>query len=310
VPERSAFPPGRSAVSRAELRALGTSNQRIRTAVASGRWQEPLRGIVVGHSGPLTQRERWTAALVYAGPDAHLSHHSALCLWGARAVELGARRRVAGVRGDFRAPAEGGLVEVTRAHGQHMASHGFVVVHQSRRPVEGCIVSGLRTTRAARAAVDVALTANRRADVDHVLADVLQKQLATVEDLVAEVRLAGRLATPWLRSAVADLLAGTRSVGETELRRVVRLAGLPEPEWNAAVLTSSGTYYVDALWRQRRIAAEADGQAYHLSAADWQRDLERQNVLHGAGLVLLRYPVRRLRDEPGTCGEEMRRLVA
>jgi very-short-patch-repair endonuclease len=310
VPERADFPVGWTAVRRSELHAVGISNARIRTAVRTGRWQEPLRGVVVGHSGPLTQRERWSAALSYAGPESYLSHHSALRLWGARSDELAARRRVAGVLGDYEAPAEGGMVEVTRVHGQHMSSHGFVVVHQSRRPVDGTSVSGLVTTCAARAAVDVALTALRRRDVDHVLADVLQKGLATVDELVAETRLAGKAATRWLRAAVADVLAGTRSVGETELRRVVRRAGLPEPEWSAPISTSAGTYYVDALWRDRSVVAEADGQGYHLSAADWQADLRRQNALHGAGLVVLRYPVRRLREESAACADELRRLVA
>jgi very-short-patch-repair endonuclease len=76
------------------------------------------------------------------------------------------------------------------------------------------------------------------------------------------------------------------------------------------VETAAGAFYVDALWRERRVVAEADGQAYHLGAKDWDHDLRRQNALHGAGLVLLRYPVRRLREDGVACGEEMRRLVA
>ncbi|MGY1615890.1 hypothetical protein ACI797_04040 [Geodermatophilus sp. SYSU D00691] len=231
-------------------------------------------------------------------------------LWGAKAEELAAARRVAGVLGDYAALPEGGMVEVSREHGQHMASHGFVVVHQSRRALEAVELAGLRTTGAARAAVDVSLSARRRADVDHVVSDVLQRGLATVDQLAEETRRAGRVATAWLRAAVQDAGRGMRSVGESELRRVVVAAGLPEPEWNAPVETADGTYFVDALWRRRRVAAEADGMAYHLSARDWGEDLKRQNALHGAGLVLLRFPVRRLRDEGPACGAEMQRLVA
>jgi hypothetical protein len=310
VPITSEFPPGWAVGRREALREHGITNARIRTAVRSGRWQEPVRGVVVPHSGPLTQRERWLVALAYAGSDACLSHHSALRLWGAKADELAAARRVAGVLGDFRAQPDGGMVEVSREHGQHMASHGFVVVHQSRRPLQAVELSGLRSTCAARAAIDVALTAPRRGDVDHVIADVLQKGLATVEQLAEETRLAGRLATPWLRAAVGDAGRGMRSVGESDLRRVVLGAGLPEPEWNAPIETDSGTYYVDALWRSRRVAAEADGLTYHLSAREWAADLRRQNAIHGAGVVLLRFPVRRLRTEPVGCGREMRVLVA
>jgi hypothetical protein len=309
VPSRSEFPVGLTVARRDALRDVGISNTRIRTAVRTGRWQEPVRGVVVAHAGSLTQRERWLVALAFAGPDAGLSHHSALRLWGAKADELAASRRVAGVLGDYRPVLDGGMTEVTRCHGQHMASHGFVVVHQSRRPLQIVEHDGLRTTSAARAAIDVAVTAYRRADVDHVIADVLQKGLTTVDALAEQTELAGRLATPWLRSAVRDASRGMRSVGESDLRRVVLAAGLPEPEWNAPVDTMAGRFFVDALWRSKRVAAEADGQAYHFTARDWSADLRRQNAIHGAGVVLLRFPVRRLRAEPVGCGRELYALL-
>jgi very-short-patch-repair endonuclease len=213
---------------------------------------------------------------------------------------------VAGVRGSYVDPPEGGLVEVSVPHGRHLRSSGFVVVHQSRRAVIPLLRSGLTVTTAARAAVDVAITAGRRSDVDHVISHVLQRGLATVEELVEETRALGRRATTWLRAAVADAARGMRSVGESELRRVVRAAGLPEPEWNAPVHTPHGTYFVDALWREQRVGAEADGAEFHLSARDWSDDLVRQNVIHVAGIVLMRYSIRRLRTVPIRCGDELR----
>ena len=274
-----------------------------------GRWQEPVRGVVVSHSGGLTQHERWQVALEFAGPDACLSHHSALKLWGARVEELSPGRRTAGVRGDFAVPAESGMVEVTRVHGQHMASHGFVVVHQSRRPLLPAVVSGLPVTPAARAVVDVSLTARRRADVEHAVSDALQRDLVTVPALFEEARSVGRRLGPWLRSALEDAARGMRSVGESDLRRVIVAAGLPEPEWNAPVDTPAGRFFVDALWRSVGVGAEADGRQWHLSARDWSADLVRQNALHGAGLVLLRFPVPRLRGDGTACGREMAALV-
>lgn len=310
MPARSEFPSDVQVARRQLLRDRGISNHRIRTALGGGRWQEPARGVIVPHGGALTQLERWLVALAYAGDDACLSHHSALRLWGAKAEELAAGRRVAGVLGDYEAPPEGGMVEVSRGHGQHMASHGFVVVHQTRRALEVVELSGLRATGAARAAVDVAVTARRRADVDHVVSDVLQRSLTTVEELVLETKKAGRAATAWLRGAVMDAARGMRSVGESDLRRVVHAARLPEPEWNTPVETAVGTFFVDALWRKWMVAAEADGMAYHLGARDWDADLRRQNALHGAGLVVLRFPVRRLRSEGAACASEIQRLIA
>jgi len=187
---------------------------RIRRALASERWQEPIPGVVVSHSGPLTQRQRWLVGLAHAGSRGCLSHRSALSVLGCRVEELPAARRVAGVRGSFTDPPEGGLVEVSVPHGRHLRSSGFVVVHQSRRPLEPVVRDGLAISTAARAAVDVAITASRRSDVDHVISHVLQRGLTTVEQLVEETRALGRRATAWLRAAVADAARGMRSVGE------------------------------------------------------------------------------------------------
>lgn len=131
-----------------------------------------------------------------------------------------------------------------------------------------------------------------------------------MRDLEEEAALLGRRLTPWLQQALGDARRGMRSVGESDLRRVVLMAGLPEPEWGAAIETPSGTYFVDAYWRHQRVAAEADGAAFHLSAADWSKDLRRQNALQGARVTLFRFPVRRLRAEPLDCGLELAPHVA
>lgn len=302
---------GEQVAPRSVLLAGGLTPYRLRSAVAGGRWQEPLPGVFVSHSGPLTQRERWHAALIFAGERAVLSHRSALVAWGARIEEPRLAARVAGVRGAYSWLPEGGLVEVTTPHGQHLRSRGFVVVHQSRRPItDDHVLERLRVASAARAAVDVAMTAQRRGDVDHVVADVLQRHLCTVGELEDEAARLGRRLSPWLQQALADARRGMRSVGEADLRRVIELARLPEPEWGAAIETPAGTYFVDAYWRDRRVAAEADGAAFHLSAEDWTRDLRRQNAIQGTGVRLFRFPVRRLRGEPLACGVELAPHVA
>jgi very-short-patch-repair endonuclease/primosomal replication protein N len=262
--------------------------------------------VVVPHSGSLTRRERHLVALAWAGPEARLSHSTSLLLHRARIEEPRAARRVAGVRGVYAAPADAGLVEVSVPHGRHLESTGFVVVHQSRRPLGDLVISGLAVTGAARAAVDVAVTARRRQDVEHVVADVLQKDLADVAQLAAETRALGRRATPWLLQTLTDAMRGMRSVGESDLRRVVLAEGLPEPEWNAAVSTPLGVFHLDAYWREQRVGAEADGTQFHLSASDWQDDLRRQNAIQGTGVRLMRFPVPRLRSDGRGCGAQMR----
>lgn len=131
-----------------------------------------------------------------------------------------------------------------------------------------------------------------------------------MEELAVETRALGRRATPALRAAMADAVRGMRSVGGSDLRRVIVAGGLPEPEWNAAVVTPVGTFFVDALWRRRRVAAEADGAMFHLSAEAWSKDLVRQNAIPSTGVTLLRFPVRRLRGSPDACGRELYASVA
>ncbi|WP_138757148.1 hypothetical protein [Modestobacter altitudinis] len=291
---------------RTELAELGVDRNRIRRALRSGRWLEPVPGVVVLHSGSLSRRERHLVAVTWAGPAGRLSHTSALWLHRARIDEPRAARRVSGVRGAYSEPEDAGLVEVSVPHGRHLKSTGFVVVHQSRRPLGDLAIAGLPVTGAARAAVDVAVSARRRQDVEHVVSDVLQKDLADLSELAGETRALGRRATPWLRQTLTDALRGMRSVGEADLRRVIVTAGLPEPEWNATISTPLGDFHLDAYWRAQQVGAEADGTQFHLSARDWQADLRRQNAVQGTGVRLMRFPVPRLRAEGLSCGVELR----
>jgi hypothetical protein len=296
---------GEQVAPRRSLVANGLTYYRLRTAVASGRWQEPLPGVFVGHTGTLTQRERWLAAVYYGGPEAVLSHRSALAAWGSRVQELRRFGRAGGVRGAFVVPEGGGLVEVTAPHGHHLVSRAFVVVHQTRRTPSAVVVNGIPLSAPARAALDAAGTAHRRADAVHAISDVLQRNLCSVAELEEEARLLGRRIAPWARQALSEARRGMRSVGESDLRRAVLLAGLPEPEWGAAIETPAGTYFLDAYWKKHRVGAEADGAEFHLSADDWSRDLRRQNAIQGTGVTLFRFPVPRLRSEPMSCGLEL-----
>ncbi|HEX9356092.1 MAG TPA: hypothetical protein VF933_20005 [Streptosporangiaceae bacterium] len=56
--------PGRTATPA----TLGLERAAVRWQVTSGRWQRPSRGVVVAHSGPLTDEEQLWAAVLAAGP--------------------------------------------------------------------------------------------------------------------------------------------------------------------------------------------------------------------------------------------------
>src|SRR5580698_2016177 len=54
----------------------------VRWKIDSGRWQQPCRGVIVTHSGPLTEKQRLWTALLWVGPGAVLAGLTAARLDG------------------------------------------------------------------------------------------------------------------------------------------------------------------------------------------------------------------------------------
>lgn len=274
----------------AELVTGGMSRRMIGTRLRTGRWQRVLPGVVVTHSGPLTADQRRVAGLVFSGRAALLSHRSAATMLGLRVAEDG--------------------VEVTVPHGSSHRSHGFVVVHQSGRPPERRLVRGLPCVGVARTVVDVACGMTRRSDVRALVSDAVQRGLVTVDALHAEAEHAPRHAPLLLRRALAEVTVGARSAGEAEFVRLLQGSDLPMPAFNARVETLGGSFLIDALWREYGVGVEIDGAAWHLGALSWERDLRRQNLITGKGIVLLRFPVVRLRGDPAGVLAEVRAALS
>jgi very-short-patch-repair endonuclease len=266
--------------------AAGTSYDTVRRRVRSKTWLEPLPGVLCRTTGTPTRRQWMRAALLWLGPSAALSHATAAELW--------------------RLPVRRERIVVTTSGTKHPPSRAQVWVRQSTRPFRATTVGGLAVTPAARSVIDACLDLRRLSEVDDLLGRSLQSELATVDDLGEELDRAPSAGSRLPRLAMAELAAGSHAASEAQLMRLIRRAGLPEPELNAAVATPSGTKYVDALWRAVRKGVEVDGQAYHLSPQHWRADLQRQNDIQGTGIILLRIAARRLWTEPDAVIREIR----
>jgi very-short-patch-repair endonuclease len=277
----------------ATIAALVTAGLRYRTVrrrIHVGWWQEPAPGVVCRTTGTLTPRQRRLAALLYVGPGAAVSHASAVALW-------------------HRTPEPERTI-VTAAPGRHPVSTPLVWVRQSARPFRALGIAGVRVTPPARSVLDAALDLRQLADVDALFGRSVQRRLVSVDELAEELLAAPSAGSRLPRHAMSALTAGSHAASEAQLCRLLRRAGVPAPELNAAVETSLGTRYVDALWRVLRRGVEIDGQAFHLDAAAWQADLRRQNVIQSAGVVLLRIAARRLWTEPDAVVTEIRAFLA
>ena len=269
----------------------GLTRGRLRGAVDRGAWQLPFPGVVVNHGGPLGVDQLRRCALVYGGPQSVLSHHTAGAIHG---LSAGATRD---------------SLALTVPNGGHRRGVDGLEIHQTTRPVNVWYAPGLRYTQPARTVVDMALQLQSLDDVVAIVSAAVQRQQTTLRLIQHEARRLPRHGSRWLRIALAEVGTGVRSAGEGLFLRLVRSAGLPEPELNAPVLTAAGTVYLDALWRRQRVGAEIDGRGYHLGASAWARDLARQNRIMALGITLLRFPVRRLHTDPDEVIAELRAVL-
>ncbi|MBO0883725.1 MAG: DUF559 domain-containing protein [Mycobacterium sp.] len=259
------------------LVAAGLSRQLIARRVRQGRWQRPLPRVVIGHSGPLSQRQRHRAALLYGGADAALSHYSAGLLLGLRVHEAD--------------------VHVTVPHGRGRQGAGFVRVHQSQS-IHVVRADGLRCVYSPRTVIDVAYDLGSLGDVRALIADSVQRGIVDIDQLRYEASKGPIRGSRFLRIALDEVAIGVRSPGEAEFMRLVRRARLPMPVLNAPISVAGRRFVVDALWPDHWLIVEIDGLTWHLDSARWELDLRRQNLLHSAGYLVLRFSVRRVREDP------------
>lgn len=262
------------------------SYRSVRRRIRLGAWQELLPGVVLRTTGTPTERQWQRAALLYAGAGAALSHATAAARWGL--------------------PVRAARVVVTRPGGSHPRSTERVWVRQSTRSYRVLPLDGLATTAPARSVLDAALDLDQLRDVDDLFGRAFQRGLISVAALASELDAAPSAGSRLPRLALAEVAAGSHAASEAQLLRLLRKAGLPLPELNAALATRAGTKYVDALWRSLGKGVEVDGRAYHLGPRQWQADLQRQNAVQSAGVVLLRVAARRLWTEPDAVVREIR----
>lgn len=248
------------ALSRRQAAKAGVPRWFLARELRAGRWQRGGRQSVVVHNGPLTWQTRCWVALLEADPRAALDGVAALRWDGLPLtdeqvvviVPRGSRRRqVAGVR--YR--------ESRRWRGQDV------------------VEIGIRRLQPAVAAVHAALWAVTDKQATYLLTLAVQQgraRPADLSDALTAVRRHHR--RPLLVRTVADLVGGSRTLGEIDLARGLRERGLPEPDRQAVRVRPSGRQYLDADFEAYAVTLELDGSQHDLPQhrlADTLRDLDR-----------------------------------
>jgi very-short-patch-repair endonuclease len=264
----------RGLVHRSQLRALGVDRGSYEHRLRTGALHHVLPSVLsVVHPllEPLTAE---TAALLYAGTNAVLSHDSAAALWGLTETPS--------------------FVAITMI-GRHARRQPNLRIHEVKhldiRDVR--LHQGFPVTAPARTLIDCASTSR----VDRLLNEARALKLVKDAELQAAMdRCPGRRGVAALRALLAaEKETGfTRSRAERILKQLVREAELERPIFNTYV----DGVEADAYWPRLKLVVEVDGHQFHASYQAFQRDRAKANKLIAAGHVVLRFTWAQLTKRP------------
>jgi hypothetical protein len=259
-------------VSWAQLKALGIDDKTIvRWAHGGYLHQVHPRVYAVGHRAPSVEADL-TAAVLYAGPGAMLSHATALWWLGMvdthpPRIQVSTARRCQSLRG-------------VNVHG--------------RRGCRRVWHKGLPTTDLEQALLDYASVVPLER-VRHALANADYHQGLDLPALRA-VAGCGRPGSVKLQRALKrhePKLAHTRSPLERLFLPLCERVGIPLLDVNVYI---EGVL-VDAVWRDRKLVVELDGRDNHSSWAQIQADRRKELRLRAAGYDVVRYGTQQLEEQ-------------
>jgi len=265
-------------ITTAQLLALGGNYKKINTLISQGYLIRVLPHVYAfGHVAEDRRADLW-AAVLYAGPDAMLSHVTA-AHW----------------RGLLDYPAD--VIEVSTPRAGVASIEGKVRVYARHKRRQG-LHAGVPTTNVPDTLVDVAAVADLRV-VDRALSkldyneQIHQRQLDPVA--LAAVCARGRKGSKRLRRALAAYQpASAFTNGEFE-RLFLQLCTrwkLPIPCFGLRI----HGIWTDAYWVRYGLVIETDGLGNHSSPAQRRRDYANDLTLRSLGLTVLRYDWDQLHD--------------
>jgi predicted transcriptional regulator of viral defense system len=275
-------------IGRRQLVALGLSTDVIDYRIARSRLHVVHRGVyAVGHDVP-TREANWMAAVLAAGEGAVLSHRDAASLWGIR-------------------PNARPLVEITTPRSQR--PRPGIQFHRASLPSDEITVHDrIPVTTVPRTLFDLATILSFR-QLERALNEAEVRRLWDELSLVDLLRRYPRRAgSGTVRAVLEARNAGAtivRSDLEVQFLEFVDESGFPEPEMNALIEGLE----VDAVWRDQRVAVELDSRTFHLTAAAFEADRERDRILMAAGWRPVRITAKHLERTRDRLREDLAKLL-
>ncbi len=246
-----------------------------------GPWQRLLPGVYLTSTGRPTWEQLETAALLHAGDGSLITGPAAL--------------RNYRIRGQ-----DSRVIDVLVPAPRRVVSGGFVAVHRTRRMPQYWTTDGfLRFAPAQRAVADTVRGLTDLGDARAVVAGAVQQRQCTIKQLLTELTAGPHRDSALLRSVLAEVIDGIRSVPEGNLRRLIRASRLPQPLFNPTLLVGSDFLArPDAWWPEFGVVVEVDSREWHLSPEDWEQTMARHRRMAAVGIIVLHVSPRQLREHP------------
>ncbi|MGH2855886.1 MAG: type IV toxin-antitoxin system AbiEi family antitoxin domain-containing protein [Solirubrobacteraceae bacterium] len=273
-------------VTRAQLRALGLTDEAIDHRVRTGRLHRVYRGVYAVGRPPGTPLERASAAVLACGVHAILSHRSALALWG--------------FTRSWAPP-----FDVTVTAGNPRPRH--ITVHRSRTltRTDVTVQLGIRVTSPARTLIDCApaIDPSRLARLvnDALLSPYLTREQLAEACARSPAQTGGRLLTPFTTTTDGP----TRSEFEDRFLAFCEHYGFPRPRVNTHV----AGHEADALFPKERLIVELDGWRFHGDRRTYESDRDRDADRLAAGYVTVRITWERLSGSPAREAKRLRVIL-
>jgi very-short-patch-repair endonuclease len=259
-------------ITRRQAVSHGLAEMSVDNQLRVARWQQLYRGVYATFTGPVPRQAKLTAAVLRAGPDAALSHHTA-----AELARL--------------ADEPSALIHITVPTGSHPEAIPGVVIHRStqitaaRHPV--LLPS---RTRVEETTLDLVTVAAGFDDAYGWLCRATGRRLTTAGRLTAAVTARSRMR--W-RSEILDALKEIDEGVQSNLERryvrdVERAHKLPTARRQARIAGRARSQYLDDIYEEFSVAVELDGRAAHPVERRWA-DIHRDNFCARSGIVTLRY---------------------
>lgn len=171
-----------------------------------------------------------------------------------------------------------GKLHLTTASGHSLSVPDTVVLHQAppRSKVHGW--PDFRVTDRADTVVDVAATV-RDIDVLAVLDAAAAVGIQACEVESALQRAGRRRGVVQVRRWLSQMDGRSASPMESRTRARLLAYGLPAPDLQIRVSTTSGTKYLDMGWEQYRVGVDYEGEEFHTGDGRMSRDRRRHNAI-------------------------------